>query len=163
MPECPQCKKKFNELPRKCPTCMADLDLLVEYVNHLRGGLEQAEQFTRTGRLGEAVWAYLDILEVDPDNSVARKQVSRVATAVRQFDRTAPGRRWLFNLRGEKIPEEKPGRTSWVRWGVVSLAIVAAFFVGFFSGTISNNPGDNSDSAPKPELPAKNDSLTGKR
>ena len=42
------------------------------------------------GELGDAVWKYLEVLEVDPDNAVARRQVGRVATAVRQFDEKAP-------------------------------------------------------------------------
>src|SRR5207248_6648504 len=95
MPSCPQCTKPLLEIVRRCPSCQADLDLLVDYVSHLRGGLERAEDLTRAGELGQAVWAYLEILEVDPDNTAAKKQVSKVATAVRQFDRAAPGRQWL--------------------------------------------------------------------
>src|SRR6516165_9620805 len=98
MPQCPQCSKSFREMPRKCPSCMADLDLLVDYVDQLKVGLEQADRLTRDGELARAVWAYLAVLEVDPDNPVARRQVGQVVTAVRQFDRTAPGRRWLFQL-----------------------------------------------------------------
>src|SRR6202011_318481 len=94
MPQCPQCNKPLRELVRRCPSCQADLDLLVDYVSHLRGGLERAEALTKAGELGQAVWAYLEILEVDPDNAAAKRQVSQVATAVRQFDRSAPGRLW---------------------------------------------------------------------
>src|ERR1700751_1411872 len=95
MPACPQCKKPLRELVRRCPSCQADLDLLVDYVTHLQGGIERAESLTKSGELGQAVWAYLEILEVDPDNAAAKKQVAQVATAVRQFDRAAPGRQWL--------------------------------------------------------------------
>ncbi len=35
MPACPQCTKPLAELTRRCPSCMADLDLLVEYVSQL--------------------------------------------------------------------------------------------------------------------------------
>src|SRR6516225_5191593 len=100
MLQCPQCTKPLRELARRCPTCQADLELLVDYVGHLQGGLERAENLTRAGELGEAVWAYLAVLEVDPDNAPARRQVGQVATAVRQFDRAAPGRRWLSSMRG---------------------------------------------------------------
>src|SRR5438128_759978 len=86
MPQCPQCKKQLRELVRRCPTCQADLDLLVDYVSHLNGGLERAENLTRAGELGQAFWAYLEVLEVDPDNTPAKKQVGQVVTAVRQFD-----------------------------------------------------------------------------
>src|SRR6266566_4761933 len=98
MPQCPQCTKPLRELVRRCPTCQADLGLLLDYVSHLSGGLERAENLTRAGELGQAVWAYLEVLEVDPDNAAARRQVTQVATAVRQFDFTAPGRRWAQGL-----------------------------------------------------------------
>src|SRR2546425_10143605 len=94
MLQCPQCTKPLRELVRRCPTCQADLDLLVDYVSHMQGGLERAENLTRAGELGQAVWAYLEVLEVDPGNPAARRQVGQVATAVRTFDMTAPGRRW---------------------------------------------------------------------
>jgi len=95
---CPLCNKKAAALERECPSCHADLTLLVDYVENLAGGLVRAEELTRAGRLGEAVWTYLEVLEVDPDNATARRQVGRVVTAVRQFDRAAPGRRWLKQL-----------------------------------------------------------------
>src|SRR5438105_14594489 len=94
MAQCPQCGKKLVDLTPRCPTCQADLGLLLDYVSHMQGGLERADNLTRAGELGQAVWTYLEVLEVDPDNTVARRQVGQVATAVRQFDVTAPGRRW---------------------------------------------------------------------
>src|SRR5437868_1815279 len=99
MPQCPQCGKPLRELVRRCPSCQADLDLLVDYVSHLRGGVNRALDLTRAGELGQAVWAYLEILEIDPDNAAAKKQVAQVATAVRQFDLSAPGRQWLSRSR----------------------------------------------------------------
>ena len=93
MLQCPQCVKPLRELTRRCPSCQADLDLLVDYVSHLQGGLERAENLVRAGELGPAVWAYLEVLEVDPDNQKARRQISQVVTAVRQFDGASPGRR----------------------------------------------------------------------
>src|SRR5437879_6184293 len=95
---CPMCKKEVAEHALTCPRCRADLSILVDYVSHLQGGLVRAEDLTRQGELGDAVWAYLDVLEVDPDNVQARQQVGKVATAVRQFDRAAIGRRWLKRL-----------------------------------------------------------------
>lgn len=95
---CPMCKKELAEWASECPRCRADLSILVDYVGHLQNGLVRAESFTRQGELGDAVWAYLEVLEVDPDNARAREQVGKVATAVRQFDRAATGRRWLQRL-----------------------------------------------------------------
>src|SRR5438105_5905144 len=95
---CPMCKKPVAEPARQCPRCATDLSLLADYVTQLEGGLERAEAMTRKGELGEAVWAYLTVLEVDPDNTAARRQVAQVVTAVRQFDEAAPGRRWLSRL-----------------------------------------------------------------
>ncbi len=95
---CPMCKKKLRGMEKECLNCRADVSLLVGYVEDLREGLARGEAMTRAGELGEAVWAYLAVLEVDPDNAVARRQVGKVATAVRQFDRTMPGRRWMKKL-----------------------------------------------------------------
>jgi hypothetical protein len=96
---CPMCKKSVRLGSRECSTCRTDLSLLVAYVDHLEDGLARAEALTRAGELGEAMWAYLAVLEVDPDNAEARRQVGQVAAAVRQFDRIAVGRRWLDKLR----------------------------------------------------------------
>ena len=43
MPKCPQCTKPLRDISRRCPSCQADLDLLVDYVSHLQGGLQRAE------------------------------------------------------------------------------------------------------------------------
>ena len=72
---CPMCKKRLRGVERECPTCRTDISLLVDYVDNLRDGLTRAEELTRRGELGEAVWEYLSVLEVDPDNAQARKQV----------------------------------------------------------------------------------------
>src|SRR5262245_43062514 len=98
---CPMCKNRLLGLEKECPRCRTDVSLLVDYVENLQDGLVRAEALTRKGELGEAVWAYLEVLEVDPDNAAARRQVGQVVTAVRQFDQTAPGRRWLGRIRGE--------------------------------------------------------------
>src|SRR5579885_1848120 len=95
---CPMCKKSVRRPARECPSCRTDLSLLVNYVEDLQEGLVRAEALTRAGELGEAVWAYLAVLEVDPDNAEAKRQVGQVAAAVRQFDRIALGRRWLDRL-----------------------------------------------------------------
>jgi hypothetical protein len=134
------------ELSRQCPTCRADLDLLVQYVQGLQSSLYRAQELTRMGELGPAVWVYLEVLEVDPDNPVARKQVGQVATAVRQFDRTAPGRRWAQGL----PPVAKhgvPPLLVWMRRAVVALLVLVAFVVGFMcaSSMYSNGSSQQSD------------------
>src|SRR5262245_56135336 len=96
---CPMCKKSLPGLPRQCPSCRTDLTLLSDFTDQLQGSLQRAAERTRAGRLGEAVWEYLQVLEVDPDNPTARDQVGQVVTAVRQFDRAAPGRVWLGRMR----------------------------------------------------------------
>jgi hypothetical protein len=132
MLKCPQCTKPLREIVRRCPTCQADLDLLVDYVSTLQGGLERAENFVRSGELAQAVWAYLEVMEVDPDNATARRQVSQVMTAVRQFDHVTPGRRWANNL--PPLPRAKPTGLGWWRWTLIGTAVALAFSAGFLAG-----------------------------
>jgi hypothetical protein len=151
MPVCPQCTKPLTELTKRCPSCMADLDLLVEYVNQLEEGLKRAEMFTRAGELDEAVWAYLAVLEVEPDNATARRQVGRVATAVRQFDRTAPGRRWLSHVRGEDGDDMVSRMARWMRNAFIVLVVLLAFMLGYGWGSRSGDetPGKSPRQDPK--------------
>ena len=125
MPNCPQCTKPLREFTRRCPSCQADLDLLVDYVSHLHGGLERAENLIRAGELGQAIWAYLEVLEVDPDNPHARKQIGQVVTAVRQFDSWVPGRRWANGL-----PPLPPAKRPWWHWAAFAVVVALAFAAG---------------------------------
>lgn len=127
MPNCPQCAKPLREITRRCPSCQADLDLLVDYVSHLEGGLERAQNLVKAGELGQAIWAYLEVLEVDPDNPVARKQIGMVVTSVRQFDTVMPGRRWANNL--PPLPQES---RPWWHWAmIVAGCVLFGFGIGF--------------------------------
>ena len=152
MPACPQCTKPLAELTRRCPSCMADLDLLVEYVNQLDEGVKRAEMLTRAGELDLAVWTYLEVLEVDPDNAAARRQVGRVATAVRQFDRTAPGRRWLAQVRGEDGSDGAARLARWLRAAFVVLLVVLAFTIGYSWGSHWGDETPNKPAVPGPKL-----------
>jgi hypothetical protein len=130
MPTCPQCTKPLRDFSRRCPSCQADLDLLVDYVSQLQGGNDRADNLARSGELGKAFWAYLEVLETDPDNAPARRQVGQVVTAVRQFDRVAPGRRWLTGSDGEgwrMLP-------AWVYATVIGLAVGLALTFGIVIG-----------------------------
>jgi hypothetical protein len=161
---CPMCKKKLRGLEKECLNCKADVSLLVDYVENLREGLVKAEGYTRAGKLGEAVWAYLAVLEVDPDNATARKQVGSVATAVRQFDETAPGRRWLTKLHKQKRFKrwmaswnESGEAGGWLSAGLTFLLVLGALFVGYVIGAqtmppIGETPGQvkNDDKDKKP-------------
>src|SRR5262245_53807533 len=139
---CPWCKKKTPGLDRECPSCHADLSLLVEYVQNLALGLVRAEQLTRAGELAEAVWAYLEVLEVDPDNPIARRQVGQVATAVRQFDSSPPTSRWATRMR-----EGSAFRSWFSRWGEeghgwgrfvwITLILLGALLFGYYLGNRS--------------------------
>ncbi len=138
---CPMCKKKMPNLEKKCANCKTDVSLLVDYVENLRDGLKRAGQLTRQGELGDAVWEYLEVLEIDPDNAAARRQVGKVATAVRQFDQTSPGRRWQKKLKRQTALRrmlanwssdgDGAGMLSGIFWFVV---VIAALVVGFFIG-----------------------------
>jgi hypothetical protein len=83
---CPMCKKSLPRGTTPCSRCRADLSLLVEFMDNLDEHLNKAEAAMKAGELGEAVWAYMNVLETDPEHPVAVKQVRQVATAVRQFD-----------------------------------------------------------------------------
>jgi hypothetical protein len=160
MPQCPQCNKPLVELTRQCPSCRADLDLLVDYVHGLQGSLDRAEHFTRSGELGQAVWAYLEVLEVDPGNASARHQVGQVATAVRQFDRTTPGRRWA---QGWAAHGDGAGRLPlWAKALLIGAAVVLAFAVGFICGQgapSAADPAATEQKKPPPIGPADNHQL----
>jgi hypothetical protein len=131
---CPMCKKSVHLAGRECPTCRADLSLLVDYVDGLEEGLARADAATRAGELGDAVWAYLAVLEIDPDNPTARRQVGQVAAAVRQFDRIALGRRWLDKL--QRRARFRHWAESWGRdgRGVLAGLLVAAVLMIFVAG-----------------------------
>ena len=163
MPQCPQCNKPLVELARRCPSCMADLDLLVDYVSHLEGGLVRADNLTRAGELGQAVWAYMEVLEVDPDNPTARHQVSQVATAVRQFDRTAPGRRWLLGMRNGIFGDPE---NNWLLFGarlvLVGVLLFVAFSLGYSMGGRTTEPEDPKKPGPAAPKIEKRDTLGGK-
>lgn len=149
MPLCPMCNKPLRELARRCPSCQADLDLLVDYVSHLSGGLQRAENLTRAGELGQAVWAYLEVLDVDPDNAAARAQVSQVVSAVRNFDQSSPTRRMLDGVNGQ--PGGGKARAFWTapRLLLLGMALVLAFSVGFLVGGLASGTGGDGPRPPK--------------
>src|SRR5262249_8582620 len=143
------------DLTPRCPSCQADLGLLLDYVSHLSGGLERAENLTRAGELGQAVWAYLEVLEVDPDNVAARRQVAQGATAVRQFDVTAPGRRWAHGL--DPYPKKSGALAAWAKSAVLTVLLVLVFGIGYIVGSYE---GDTSPDAP-PGAPREKDNTLG--
>lgn len=135
------CKKTLHKLEKICPTCRTDLSLLVDYVEGLEVGLGRAMALTKAGELGEAIWTYLNILEVDPDNPTARGQVGKVVAAVRQFDRASPGRRWYRRVQKKaRFRHWIHGRThegrrgNWLVPILVAGAAVVVFLIGYFVG-----------------------------
>ncbi|MGF1578153.1 MAG: hypothetical protein ACFCD0_02190 [Gemmataceae bacterium] len=132
---------------------MADLSLLVDYVDELQAGLHDADRSIRAGHLGAAVWSYLSVLELDPDNPVARTQVGQVATAVRQFDRTAPGRRWIGQIRGESPAGGSLLGAWWAQLLVIIILVIVAFFIGFVAGISAPNLSDTGDKEPPTKPP----------
>ncbi len=158
MPQCPQCNKPLRELVRRCPSCQADLDLLVDFVSHLRGGIERAQELTRAGELGQAVWTYLEILEVDPTNAAAKKQVSQVATAVRQFD-SGGARQRLLDSQGTPPKSRFSGKVPYVAWALI---LIVVFGLGYLLGSYVNSGSDDTPAAPPQPLPRKDkDTLMG--
>ncbi len=75
---------------------------------------------------------------------MARRQVGRVATAVREFDRAAPSRRWLRRLGREArfrnwLYTRLGLRLSdaWIFWLVVAAGLIVIFALGFFAGSVA--------------------------
>ena len=135
MLKCPMCRALMTEQARTCPKCQADVSLLADYVSHLQTGLTLAEARTKEGELGEAVWAYLAVLEVDPDNTTAKRQVGKVATAVRQFDNTAPGRRWLRAM--QKQSRFRRWLAEWGEGDGAGIWVLLFYFLIFFGTVIA--------------------------
>ena len=71
------------------------------------------------------------MLEVDPDNTTARRQVGKVVTAVRQFDRTAPGRRWMTGLQKQAGGE---GDLAWWPWLLAAMLFLGCVTLSFYWG-----------------------------
>jgi hypothetical protein len=125
------CKKQLRAVTRECPTCRTDLSLLTDYAEAMQDGLARAESLTKEGELGEAVWTYLGILEVDPDCPAARRQVGHVAAAVRQFDQITHGRRWSDRVRARVRFGEESG---WLSVAIWVALVLAALLVGYWIG-----------------------------
>jgi hypothetical protein len=143
---CPMCKKKLRGVEKECPGCRTDVSLLRDYVQELRDGLVQAEAHTRAGQLGEAIWAYLAVLEVDPDNAAARRQVGQVATAVRQFDKEAPGRRFAKRLQKQTRfrrfmanLQDEGDVSGWISGLFWFILVVCALVFGFILGQMNTH------------------------
>lgn len=149
MHRCPQCNKPLPELVRRCPSCQADLDLLVDLAGQMRGTLDRAEALTRQGELGQAMWTYLEVLEADPGNPAARKQIAHVATAVRQFDLSSPARRWAS---GMPVPE-----SWWEKHGKVVSAFGIALALGLLIGLVVGKSGRPTSSTAMDPIPDKQD------
>ncbi|MFO0969546.1 MAG: hypothetical protein U0793_28645 [Gemmataceae bacterium] len=148
MPACPMCNKPLQELVRKCPTCQADLDLLVDYASFLSGGLQRAENLARSGDLSQAVWAYLEVLDVDPDNPAARRQITQIVRAVRHFDEQS-ATRCMAQPSANGAADKKALNPLFVRSLFLSLVVCIIFAIGFILGfTLAGGAGPTPD-APK--------------
>ncbi len=129
---CPLCKKVIEPVAAHCPRCQTDLSLLCEVRDRVGEGLARADACLKAGSLDGAVWAYLEVLEVDPDNPLARQQVARVVTAVRHFEQVAPSRRWLRRLERR---ERRRRRLNEVGKILVYAALLATVgFVAYYVG-----------------------------
>src|SRR4051812_8120756 len=152
MIKCPMCREMLPDNARQCRKCQTDLTLLSDYTSHLRDGLSRAESSTRAGELGDAVWTYLAVLEIDPDNATARRQVGQVATAVRQFDRSMPGRRWLQRLQRQarfrhwvSSWSSDAGGMGWLGVVLLVLLVLGALVLGYAAGYQAGQPVPSTD------------------
>src|SRR5262249_31002175 len=153
---CPLCKKRLPALERRCRTCQADVSLLVDYVGHLQDGLSRADMHTRRGELSAAVWAYLEVLDVEPGNAKARQEGGAVGAGVRQFDRSAAqswrrlDRKGSFMRSITNFGLEGAAR-GWfvpVLWtGGILLTLVIGYGLGYYQGSHQANPPDQTTPA----------------
>jgi hypothetical protein len=165
---CPMCKQRLRGLEKECTRCHTDVSLLVDYVENLQDGLVRADALTKQGELGEAVWAYLEVLEVDPDNATARRQVGQVVTAVRQFDLAAPGRRWFHRIRRQTrfrrwaagVQQAGAENAGWVNGFLWFVLVLIALICGYVMGLQGTKPPDNPPAASAPEEHSGPDSAT---
>jgi hypothetical protein len=165
------CKQRLRGLEKECSRCHTDVSLLVDYVENLQDGLVRADALTKQGELGEAVWAYLEVLEIDPDNATARRQVGQVVTAVRQFDRAAPGRRWFNKIRRQTrfrrwaagMQQASAEGSSWLSGLLWFLLVLSALVGGYVMGVQSLRPPDAtpSPSTAAPVPPPRDGTPTG--
>jgi hypothetical protein len=155
------CKQRLRGLEKECSRCRTDVSLLVDYVENLQEGLVRADALTKQGELGEAVWAYLEVLEVDPDNATARRQVGQVVTAVRQFDQAAPGRRWFNKIRRQTrfrrlaagMQQAGGDATGWLGGLFWFAVILSALVCGYVMGVQGTKPPEGAAPAPSPAAP----------
>jgi len=76
------------------------------------------------------MWAYLEVLEVDPETPRPSARSGKVATAVRQFDRNRTRRRWAQGL--PPTPDgDETSLIAWLRRAAIVVAILVAFVAGF--------------------------------
>jgi hypothetical protein len=95
---CPLCKTTLPAPTPRCPRCQTDLSLLADFVTDLKTLLDKADAHRRAGEIADAVQGYLDVLEVDPTNAVARGGLGPVLLAVRTIERMSQPKERLIRL-----------------------------------------------------------------
>ena len=150
----PVCKKSLKTLNKQCPHCRTDLTLLIDYIGNLQEGLDKAEALAHAGELGEAVWAYLEVLETDPDNGPARTQIGRVVTAVRTFDLSTPARRVAIGLPAHEAKGFWKNLPSTERLLGGAVVLLLGFILGMMVGMVLPKPAPGE---PEPTPLKKND------
>jgi hypothetical protein len=115
------CKTELPAPTPRCPRCQTDLSLLADFVTDLKTLLDKADAHRRGGEIALAVQAYLNVLEVDPSNSVARDTVGPALIAARTIERMSQ-------------PRERLIRVSQVMmlFAVVAGAFLVGYWVCFF-------------------------------
>ena len=92
------------------------------------------------------------MLEVDPDNAVAREQVGQVVAAVRQFDQSAPSRRWLGKLqqqtRRQRLANGGNGWDNLIWIIIVVVALVLGLVLGHQLGRSASPPAEGTRGGP---------------
>ena len=111
---CPQCKIELTGRPSQCPRCRTDLSLLADLMSEVEILRTKAHDAKSSGKIGPAIEAYLQMLEIDPTDAEAREAVGESVRAIRTV---------------LKLETKSRSRAVWW-WVAIGIAATLGIFIG---------------------------------